>query len=319
MGVAKIGMSVLVGAIVMAGCSGPSSSTSGGAGASPGGATSTAAAQGRAADATDRNPITFADPVFERLLKAELGKDEIAPADLVGYTRVNIAADQFLLLSGNGRSPGSIVHFGEDAFEYDGQRYTGFGTMTTLADLAYFPDLTNLLVTLQPGIDYSTIPVLDRLTLLNIMQSQLTDIGFASAGTKLNNVSLDTNAITDLGPLASCTSLTRLDINYNQVGDLTPLAGLTKLTSLRAYGNQISDISALARLTALKRIGFYGNQISDITVLASLPNLTEVELINNRVEDVSPLAGFTSFERLALTGNPVRNLEVLGHIENLEF
>ncbi len=319
MGLARVCISVLVGAIAVAGCSGPSTSTSGGVGSSDGGATPSTAAQGQSADPADRTPITFADPVFERLLKAELGKDEIAPADLAGYKRVDITADQFLLLTGNGHKPGSIVLFGDDAFEYDGQRYSGFGTMTTLADLAYFPDLTNLSVTLQPAIDYTTIPALDRMTRILVTQSRLSDIGFLAAGTNLLSLDLGSNAITDIGPLASCTSLTLLAINYNQVGDLTPLAGLTKLETLQAGGNQVSDISALAGLTALEQIGFYANQISDIAVLAGLPNLTEVELINNLVEDVSPLAGFASFDRLALTGNPVRNIEALSHIDNLEF
>ena len=54
-------------------------------------------------------------------------------------------------------------------------------------------------------------------------------------------------------------------------------------------------------------------------MLAGLPNLTSVELTHNQITDVSPLAGFDSFERLALTDNPVQNIEVLDHIDNLEF
>ncbi len=305
----------------MAGCSGPGdvASTPGDAGSSTGVSDSTTTAKSRGADPADTTPITFADPVFEGLLKAELGQDQITPADLAGYRRINIAADQFLLLTGNDRDPGSVILMGDDAFEHDGQLYTGFGTMTSLADLAYFPDLDSLFVTLQPEIDYSTIPVLDTLTLLNVTQSQLTDIDFVAGATHASYVDLSVNAITDLSPVAHCTSLRRLTFSWNQVSDLTPVAGLTELKALSAYGNQISDLSPLAGLTTLEEIGFYQNQISDLTVLASLPNLTEVELAKNNIEDVSPLAGFTSFDRLALTDNPVRNIEVLDHIDNLEF
>jgi len=34
---------------------------------------------------------------------------------------------------------------------------------------------------------------------------------------------------------------------------------------------------------------------------------------------VSPLKEFESFEELRLNGNPVENIELLDHIENLEF
>ena len=314
--VTRVWVSALFGTLLLAGCAG--SDDPGVGQEEPDGATSDRADSGSGA-ADDTTPITFADPVFEKLLKAELGQDEITPADLAGYQSVQIAADEFVLLTGNDRDPGSIVFLGEDTFEYADQRYTGYGSMTTLADLAAFPDLNSVFITLQPGIDYTTFPGLDRVEILSITQSKLTDVGFLSAASHVRYLTLDTNAITDVSPLAACASVVGLYLSFNQVADLTPIAGLTTLTSLYAYRNQISDISPLAGLSNLEKIGFYENQISDISALAGLPNLTYVELTHNTVEDVSPLAGFASFDRLALSGNPVRNIEVLDHIDNLEF
>jgi Leucine-rich repeat (LRR) protein len=309
---------------LLAGCSGaaqPQTQPS----ASVSAATSTPQTGGEtpaAAPTIDPNaPIAFADPVFEKLLKTELGKDEILPSDLAGYKGIQIAADEFIFLEGNGKEYKSLILFTDEAFEYDGQRYTGDGTMESLADLMYFPDLKYLRVTLQPQIDYTTIPesVLAQLTLLNITQSKLTGIAFIGGAGQLVYTDLYANQIADISGIEQCTKLKRVNFDYNQISDISPLAGLGELTAISCYGNKITDISALAELKKLEELGFYDNQVSDISVLSGLPNLKSVEFINNQIEDVSPLAGFDAFERLALKGNPIKNIGQLSHIKNLEF
>lgn len=270
-------------------------------------------------DPGDKEALKFADPVFEELLKAELGKEEIYPADLAGISGVRIAADKFMFLSGKGRPSKSIILYEKDTFEYEGQKYTGYGTMKSLEDLQYFPDLTALHVTLQPGVDYSTIPEDLKLGQLTITQSQLTDLGFLQKVPGLVSLNLNTNDIGDISILKELPELKYLSLNFNQISDLQALVELLKLEELTAYDNQIVDITPLAELKNLTEIGFYNNAIKDITVLQGLTNLKTVELINNQIEDVSPLKDFTAFERLALTGNPVTNIELLDHIANLEF
>lgn len=119
-------------------------------------------------------PITFEDPVLARLLQAELGKETIFPSDLVGFSGMQIAADEYLFLSGQGRPGKNVILHGQDTFEHESRRYTGYGTIKMLMYLKHFPDLTALRITLQPQLGYGTIPILDRLIQLNITYSKLT-------------------------------------------------------------------------------------------------------------------------------------------------
>lgn len=267
----------------------------------------------------EQEPVVFSDAVFETLLKAELGRETIYPADLAEFTGIEIAADQFLFLSGPDRPNKSIILFAPDAFEYDSKKYTGYGTMKSLDDLKYFPKLTALRVALQPEINYNTIPNVAQLNHVSVSLSKLSDIDFLSGATNLTSVSLSTNNISDISVLENCKNLKYLYANYNNISDLSPISTLTSLKKINFYQNKLTDITPLAKLTSLEEIGMYNNSVSDISVLAGLPNLTNVEFIGNQITDVSPLKDFKSFERLALTGNPIENIELLSHIENLEY
>lgn len=103
-------------------------------------------------------PIIFEDPMLYQLLTRELGKDEIYPADLAEFTSFGLIADEFIFLATAGEEQKTVIHFNDDAFEYDGVRYEGFGTVTSLADLKHFPALDKPYITLQPEIDYQTVP-----------------------------------------------------------------------------------------------------------------------------------------------------------------
>jgi hypothetical protein len=270
---------------------------------------------------TAQDPIVFEDPVLFNLLKKELGKDEIRPEDLSVYTSIKIAADEFVFLAASGDSEKSIIHFNENAFEYDGVRYEGFGTIKSLADLKYFTSLDKIYITLQPEIDYNTLPeeVSKNVRIVNIYQSQLEDIGFLENFENLMVLTLNTNNINDLSPLEGKDKLLRLSFDWNDVQDLTPIASLAALKSISAYSNKITDLTALAGLPNLEEVEFYNNLIKDISPLKDIKTLKVVELIDNQIEDVSPLSEFEAFDELRLSGNPITNIDVLSHIANLEF
>ncbi|NCC80338.1 MAG: leucine-rich repeat domain-containing protein [Clostridia bacterium] len=270
---------------------------------------------------SEEKPVVFEEPLFLELLIKELGKEEIYPSDLVNVVNLKITADEFIFLASPGESEKSVILFNEDAFEYDGVRYEGFGTMKSLADLKYFPNLDKLFINLQPEMDYSTLPENIRATVrvVQIYQSQLEDITFLDDFKNLLHVTLNTNRITDLSPLTDKTGIETLYFNWNQVEDLSPVATLTGLKRISAYGNKISDLTPLSGLKNLEQIEFYQNMIQDITPLKEIRTLTKIELINNQIEDISPLEEFASFDELRLSGNPITNIEVLDHIDNLDY
>ncbi len=263
--------------------------------------------------------VTFEDPKFGQLIKDFLGKDEITTTDLSQITGIQLFADQFIFLTGPDSPAVSVVLFGEDTFEYEGTKYTGFGTMESLADLKSFPMLNTIDIALQPAIDYYTIPNLDRLTNVMISMSKLEDIGFLSGAVNLINLALDGNKVSNISPVSSMQKLKYLFLHYNNVSDISPLEGLPSLKRVGFYGNSISDISVFASLPALEQVEMYDNKISDLSPLKNIKTLKKVELINNQITDVSPLKDFDSFEELRLTGNPITNIDVLSHIANLEF
>lgn len=274
-----------------------------------------------AAGENEKDPIIFSDPVFEKLLKAELEKDEIFPRDLDKYTWVGIGGDHFMQLAGGDVKAKSIILFFGTEVELEGVRYKGFGTMKTLDDLKHFKNLNALNVTLQPELDYSTIPddVLGRLVNIIVTQSKLKDISFVTGAKNLKSINLAFGEVSDLSPLSECKELLYLSGSNNPLQDLSPISGLTKLRSISLYSSQIKDLTPLAGLVNLETLELYNNQVEDISPLKGLKNLKELELIDNKVKDVSPLKEFESFEELRLNGNPVENIELLDHIENLEF
>lgn len=269
----------------------------------------------------NEQPIIFSEPIFEELLKKELKKETIYPKDLEIFTNMIIGGDHFISLSGNGIPEKSIVLLFGTEVEIEGQRYKGYGKMKSLADLASFPNLTQLQVTLQPEMDYQTIPseVLSKLRSVHISQSKLTEIDFLQGATQLISLSLSINDITDLSPLKDLSELMYVSASGNKVADLSPLSNLKKLKRISFYENQISDLSPLKSLENLEALELYNNQVKDLSPLTNLKSLKVLELINNKVEDVSPLKGFESFESLRLSGNPITNIEELNHIKNLDF
>jgi Leucine-rich repeat (LRR) protein len=172
---------------------------------------------------SDNEPVVFEEPVFLELIKKELGKEEIYPSDLEKYINIKITADEFIFLSAAGETEKSIIHFNEDAFEYEDVRYEGFGTLRSLADLKHFKNLDKLYITLQPEIDYDTLPenVLKTVRIFNLYQSQVEDIGFLEKFENLISLNLNTNNISDLSPLKDKTALIYLYFNWNTVEDLS--------------------------------------------------------------------------------------------------
>ncbi len=274
-----------------------------------------------AAGETENKPIVFSDPIFEKLLKAELKKDEIMPSDLDKYTWIGIGGDHFMTLAGGDIKAKSFILFFGTEVELEGVRYKGFGTMKTLDDLKHFKNLNALNVTLQPELDFSTIPdeVLGRLVNIIVTQSKLKDISFVEGARSLKSMNMAFGEVSDLSPLANCKELLYLSGSNNPLHDLSPLAGLVNLRTISFYSSQINDLTPLAGLVNLKTLELYNNQVEDISPLAGLKNLKELELIDNKVKDVSPLKDFESFDELRLNGNPIGNIELLDHIENLEF
>ena len=81
---------------------------------------------------------------------------------------------------------------------------------------------------------------LEKLTDLNLDNSNITNLTGIEAAKNLKNLSLNHNSISNLSPLAGLTSLKTLSLKENKITDINPLAGLTSLTSLNLEDQQPS-------------------------------------------------------------------------------
>ncbi|QWQ32252.1 leucine-rich repeat domain-containing protein [Candidatus Minimicrobia naudis] len=81
---------------------------------------------------------------------------------------------------------------------------------------------------------------LEKLTDLNLDNSNITNLTGIEAAKNLKNLSLNHNSISNLSPLAGLTSLKTLSLKENKITDISPLTGLTSLTSLNLEDQQPS-------------------------------------------------------------------------------
>lgn len=111
--------------------------------------------------------------------------------------------------------------------------------------------------------------------------------------TELRVLDLSNTQVSDIAPLATLTQLTRLLLDNTQVSDIASLATLTQLTALSLGNTQVSDIAPLAALTRLTVLSLNNTQVSDIAPLAALTQLTTLRLNNTQAHDLRSLRRLT--------------------------
>jgi hypothetical protein len=240
-------------------------------------------------------PLTFEDEIFEKSLKQALGKEEsdiIYNTELNQYVGMVIVANRIFLVSPT-LAEQNVVLYGGEKFEINATLYIEEGTMKSLADLKYFPNLTNLKIYFQKNINYNTMDSL----------------------TNINNLSLYANNIIDLSFIEGLPNITYLNFNYNKIENLSFLKNLTKLKTATISNNNISDITGIENLTTLVNLQLNNNKISDISRISNLTNLTNLSLQNNNITDVSPLKNLKNLENLFIKMNPITNIESLNTLK----
>ena len=185
-----------------------------------------------------------------------------------------------------------------------------------------------------------TQPVMNQLTELEAVESEIKDLTGLEHAINLTWLHLGVNEIYDLSPLAglvhlealwifenplldlspltNLVNLKTLDMGVCQISDISPLAGLIHLESLWISVNPLSDISPLANLVNLKTLYLEACQISDISPLAKLTKLELLYLHYNQIHDLTPLANLTRLTELWLTGNKIMDISPLENLTTLK-
>ena len=159
------------------------------------------------------------------------------------------------------------------------------------------------------GLEHAT-----QLEVLNLSANEIRSITRLEGLTSLIELSLNLNHIEIITPLEGLVNLTRLDLSYNDIGDITPLTQLTQITDLNLSDNQISDITALTELNGIIRLDLSGNQIEDVTPIKNLTHITSLYLSDNLISDITALKDLTGITRLEIFENQIEDITP---VENL--
>lgn len=104
---------------------------------------------------------------------------------------------------------------------------------------------------------------------------------------KLTDLNLDNSNITDLTGIEAAKNLQNLSLNHNSISDLSPLSGLTSLKTLSLNGNKITDLNPLRNKPNLKTLSLNENAIADISPItgssALLPSITHLYIEDQRI------------------------------------
>ncbi len=114
---------------------------------------------------------------------------------------------------------------------------------------------------------------LEKLTDLNLDNSNITNLTGIEAAKNLQNLSLNRNSISDLSPLSNLTSIKTLSLKENAITDISPLTRLTSLTSLHLEDQRANTKTNNKSFTSPLR-DFAGNVVN-ITDSADVINDTE--------------------------------------------
>ena len=258
----------------------------------PSGVTGVGAGPGSLVASTCADPLTFADPDVESVVRGAIGlaTGPILNANVADLTDLNLIFSDRPNLPPTPpyTSPPTDIDY-VDPPKADGI-VTSLGGVECLSNLRTI-DLDPYLVDLTP---------LGRL-------ANLTELDFTQTFE------------TAFPPLPSATSLTA-SLLYNTAAGLSACPNLRVLNLTSPDFSTAGARSSLAALTGLTTLSLQGGNLTDTAPLASLPLLTDVELASNQIQDISSLsAGFANLRSLDLSDNPITDLAPLVANGNLGY
>ena len=125
---------------------------------------------------------------------------------------------------------------------------------------------------------------------------------------KLTDLNLDNSNITNLTGIEAAKNLKNLSLNRNSISNLSPLAGLTSLKNLSLKENKITDISPLTRLTSLTSLNLENQKVdikpNDKSFTSPLKDLTgNIIAITNSSEVINDTTTPGNIQLLSLPAN----------------
>lgn len=266
--------------------------------------------------------VSFESPEFETLIREMIGRPngEIIAGDLFDIKEISIFAD-------NSFEDDNVLGFGGNQLDLkDGTsiRAEVKGSLNSLEDLKWFPNLVVLNVNYCQISDISGLQYTPYLTELNLMDNEITDIDGLRYLEEdfLQILRLRGNKISDISSLSKFTYLEILWLDDNRISDLEPLGDFKYLSELGLSGNEITDISELESLKECEYLWFLilsDNKITDLGPIRDFPGVTFLRFDNNSISDLSPIGDMTSITSLHFSNNLISDISVLENLSQLRF
>lgn len=233
----------------------------------------------------------FREPLVEQAVRLTLGLGEgesLLGKDLLSVTELFIYGDK---AAGDGAGYGALA---EGAATKEAPVRNG--GMSSLADMALFPNLSNLQVAWEDISDLTPLSGLTALQTLDLRHNPVVEVSPLAALSRLEEVCLFGTRISDLSTLAGCPLLWRIDVGGSFVTSLSSFEGIPALKDLDLFKAPLRSLRGVEKLASLERLGLSEVVDGDLSPLLGHPTLKEVELAESLRQTAQEQLGQASFQ-----------------------
>ncbi|AHF11436.1 MULTISPECIES: protein kinase [Dehalobacter] len=250
--------------------------------------------------------VQFAEPLIEQAVRTELGKsagDTLTSADLESVTELYIFAD---------KSTADVTEFERLQQGWNQNN----GTIESLSDLAFLPNLRELCLSAQNISDISPVAGLASLERIELRHNPVSDISSLAGLEKLKSIGLNGTMVADISPVINLKGLELLDLNDADHYDPAVLAGRTKFDFLDISND--TDSYKYLKGKTIRTLKIMKTDFDSLTFLAGVEGLEELYLNETKLTDLTGIEAHESLVYLNVSGTRVRDLSPLLSLPGLQ-
>lgn len=239
--------------------------------------------------------ITFADPMFAKLISQTLGKpeSEITDIDCEGITNLYTS---------------DLRQAYDDYSDYEKVQ------IKSLDDLKYLPNLTYISVDSHQSIkNFEPITLCTRLNQLSVYGCELNSLEIVRKMPALRYLYVEDCNITDLSPVLECKNLYGLAIDGNPIKDISQLKSLENLRYINIDDDQVGDWSIFLDWENINDLSIEGIIDIDYSVISQMTWITQLNIYRDwdDYRDYSKTYGKETYIGNLSFVEPLVNLEYL--------
>ena len=229
--------------------------------------------------------IVFSEPLMERAVRAQLGKESGA------LTEEDLAQVRNIYIFGSETYADPSLFYQQDIAQH------AEGPLRTLDDVKLLPNLEEIHIARQGYLDVRGIADLTHLYTVEIKHSRISGIQPIAHISRLKHAILFDCGLSDVTALENCPWLETLDIGLNDLTSLKQVGSHPNVKSLGFMWLNMKDVTDIAqRLPRLQAIMLQHSDIKDLSGLQALPDLAAVYVLSGQLDAVSALLSGTDVE-----------------------